>query len=217
MFFGGSGGIPNENFEDFLNTCIDDLTKNNIEKVIVDLRWNTGGSTTLGDILLYAFGIDKFKSYSSEIKESELYKLQMEAAGLSDNNIEDEDTTDEFYYTKLTEGTESIKQRFKGDVYFITSEWTFSSAVQLATIVKDNHLFKIVGEPISEKPSHFGEVLFLKLPNTNKVCSLSCKLFHRPDKSKDNEETLYPDITIYKTYSDIINGIDSAYEWIAAQ
>ena len=78
-------------------------------------------------------------------------------------------------------------------------------------------MFKIVGEPISEKPSHFGEVLFLKLPNTNKICSLSCKLFHRPDESKDNDETLYPDVTIYKTYDDIINGIDRAYKWIAAQ
>lgn len=217
MFFGGSGGIPNVNFEDFLNSCIDDITKNNINKIIVDLRWNTGGSATLGNTLLYAFGIDKFKSYSGEVNKSELYRLQMEAAGLSDNSTEEEDTTDEFYYTKLAEGTENIRQRFKGDVYFITSEWTFSSAVQLATIVKDNNLFKIVGEPISEKPSHFGEVLFLKLPNTNKICSLSCKLFHRPDKSKDNDETLYPDVTIYKTYDDIINGIDRAYKWIAAQ
>lgn len=219
MFFGGSGGIPNVNFEDFLNTCIDDITKNNVKKVIVDLRWNTGGSATLGEILLYAFGIDKHKGYSSEINESELYKLQMEALGLSNEteNVNNVDTSDGFYYTKLTEGTEIIKQRFKGDVYFITSEWTFSSAVQLATIVKDNHLFKIVGEPISQKPSHFGEVLFLKLPNTNKICSLSSKLFHRPDKSKDNEETLYPDVTIYKTYDDIINGIDRAYNWIVAQ
>ncbi|MCL5031371.1 MAG: S41 family peptidase [Bacteroidetes bacterium] len=213
-FFGGSAGFSKENFEDFLNLCIEDIEKNNIKKVIVDLRWNTGGSASLGDILLYAFGVDKYKSYTSEIKESELYKLQMKTLGIEKVISDDKDTTDGFRYTKFAKGVENIKSRFHGDVYFITSEWTFSAAVQLATIVEDNHLFKVVGEPISERPSHFGEVLFLKLPNTKVICSISSKLFHRPDQSKDNDETLYPDVTIYKTYDSIKEGIDPVYNWI---
>lgn len=217
IFFGASGGLPNVYFEDFLNACIDDITKNNLKKVIVDLRWNAGGSSSLGNTLLYAFGIDKFKSYSSEVNKSDLYRLQMEALGLSEDNIEVEDNSDGFYYTKQAEGAENIKQRINCDVYLITSEWTFSSALMLATIVKDNNLFVVVGEPTLGKPSHFGELLFLKLPNTNLVCSLSSKLFHRPDKTKDNEATLYPDVTIFKTYSDIISGIDRVYKWIVAQ
>lgn len=216
-FFGGTGGFSNEYFEDFLNTCIGDIEKNNIKKVVVDLRWNTGGSMTLGNILLYALGVDKYKSYSSEIKKSVLFNMQMEAMGINTNQFNDKDTTKGFSYTKSTESEETIKKRYNGDVYFIISEWTFSSAVQLATIVKDNHLFKVVGEPTSERPSHLGEVLFLKLPNTNLICSLSCKQFHRPDKSKDNEDTLYPDVTINLTYNDIIHGVDRAYEWIAKQ
>ncbi len=216
-FFGGSAGYSRENFEEFLNPCIEDIEKNNIKKVIVDLRWNTGGSMSLGDILLYAFGVDKYKSYTSEINESELYKLQMKTLGIEKVMSDDNDTTDGFRYTRLAEGAENIKRRFHGEVYFITSEWTFSAAVQLATIVEDNHLFKVVGEPISERPSHFGEVLFLKLPNTKVICSISSKLFHRPDQSKDNDETLYPDVTIYKTYDSIKEGRDPVYNWIVRQ
>jgi len=216
-FFGASGGFSDVYFEDFLNSCLEEIEKNNIKKVVVDLRWNTGGSMTLGSNLLYAFGVDKYKSYSSEINRSELFNLQMEDMGIDVNEFNNEDTSDGFYYTKAIEETKNINKRFKGDVYFITSEWTFSSAVQLATIVKDNGLFKVVGEPTSGRPTHFGEVLFLKLPNTSIVCSLSSKLFHRPDNLQDNKETLYPDVTVYKTYNDIINGIDRVYEWIAIQ
>lgn len=216
-FFGGSAGIPDMYFEEFLNTCIADISKNNIEKVIVDLRYNTGGSATLGNLLLYAFGVDNLKGFSSERKKSVLYKMQMQAMGIDHDFDENEEVSDSLFHTASTEGADKIEKRFKGDVYFITSEWTFSSAVQLATLVKDNHLFKVIGEPVSEKPSHFGEALFLRLPNTDLVCSISCKQFHRPDKSKDNEETLYPDVVIYKTYSDIINGIDRVYEWISVQ
>lgn len=216
-FFGVNIGLPKTCFDDFLNSCISDMEKNGIKKVVVDLRWNTGGNSSLGDLLLYALGVDKYKSFSSEIKYSELYKLQMGAYGVDTTKPVIKDTTEEIFYTKWAYGADNIKSRFKGDAYFITSEWTFSSAVMLAIIVKDNKLFKVVGEPISERPSHFGEVLCLKLPNTKLNCSLSCKLFHRPDKSKDNEETMYPDKIIYKTYDDIINGIDRVYEWVAMQ
>lgn len=215
-FFGGGSG-PDVYFEDFMNTCIADIEKNNIKKIVVDLRWNTGGSATLGDILLYSLGIDKYKSFTSDINKSELYRMQMADAGLDQIESKQKDTSDGFAYTKFAKGTDGIKNRFNGDAYFITSEWTFSAAVMLATIVKDNQLFKVVGEPISEKPSHFGEVIFLRLPNTELVCGMSSKLFHRPDKSKANEETLYPDVLIYKTYEDIINGRDSVYEWIKSE
>ena len=213
-FFGANVGIPDQNFEDFLNPCLKDIKEDNVKKVIVDLRWNSGGSSDLGELLLYALGIDKYKSYTSDINESELYKLQMHTLGLDKKISTETDTSDSYRHTKYATGVDKIKNRFHGNVYFIISEWTFSSAVILATVVKDNHFFTIVGEPISERPSHFGEVLFLKLPNTGDVCRLSCKLFHRPDKTKDTEETLYPDITIYKTYENIIRGIDGAYNWI---
>lgn len=217
-FFGGSGGFPEVYFDEFLNTCIEDIEKNNIKKVIIDLRWNYGGNFIPGNILLYAFGVDKYKGFSFDINVSELSKLQRGNLESVKNTTDVKDSSNNYYYyTNSTKWTENIKKRFNGDVYFITSEWTFSSAVLLATIVKDNHLFKVVGEPIRERPSHFGDVLFLKLPNTKNICTLSYKLFHRPDKSKDNDETLYPDVTIYKTYDDIKNGSDPVYEWIVKQ
>lgn len=94
------------------------------------------------------------------------------------------------------------------------AEWTYSSAVMLATTIKDNKLFTIVGEPTSQRPSHFGELLFLKLPNTKIVCNISCKQFHRPDREKDNEDTLFPDVIIMKTFKSLDEGKDLAFDWI---
>ncbi len=217
-FFGGSAGVPDEYFEDFVNRCVVDMKSNNITKVLIDLRNNTGGSSYLGDLLFYAFGVDNYKSFSAEIKYSELLKLQTEAAGMEYKpNFNNDTITDNFAYTKNAEGVEKITDRINADVYVAIGEWTFSSAVMFATTAADNKIFKVIGEPISEKPSHFGEVLFMKLPNTQLLCSLSCKQFHRPDISKDNEDTLIPDVKIYKTYKSITTGVDPVYDYVVGE
>ncbi|MFH0733348.1 MAG: S41 family peptidase [bacterium] len=217
-FFGGNIGIPDDYFEDFVNECVTNMKANNITKVLIDLRNNSGGSSYLGDLLFYAFGVDKYKSFSADIKYSELLKMQMEAAGREYKPTTNNDTiTDNFAYTKNAEGVEKITQRINADVYVAVGEWTFSSAVMFATTAADNKIFKVIGEPISERPSHFGEVLFMKLPNTKRVCTLSCKQFHRPDTTKDNDETLYPDVKIYKTYQSITTGVDPVYDYVAGE
>ena len=98
-FFGGGGGFPDEYFEDLLNRCLDDIEKNHIRKIAVDLRWNNGGSMTLGNFCFMHLACDKYNGYSSEIKKSELYNMQMETMDIDINKFNNADTTNGFSYT----------------------------------------------------------------------------------------------------------------------
>ncbi len=89
---------------------------------------------------------------------------------------------------------------------------TFSSASDFATVISDNKLATLVGEPIGQKPTSFGDILVFNLPETNLKISVSHKSFGRPDPAKDDDPTLYPDIEIYPTIEDLLDGKDPVFE-----
>ena len=74
------------------------------------------------------------------------------------------------------------------------------------TLARDNNIGIIVGENSTYSPSHYGEVLPFRLPNTNVVGSVCCKYFVRPDSQHVDDKTLAPDV--------VIDLSDKAKAWI---
>lgn len=64
------------------------------------------------------------------------------------------------------------------------------------TLARDNHIGMIVGASSTFSPSHYGEVLPYRLPNTDVVGTISCKFFARPDAEHIDDKTLVPDVAI---------------------
>lgn len=86
--------------------------------------------------------------------------------------------------------------RFKGKVFVIVGNGTFSSAIMFATIVKDNHIATLAGEvPANGHPNHFGEMYNSKLPNTKIDLRFGVKEWIRPSGEKTDNK-LYPDILV---------------------
>jgi C-terminal processing protease CtpA/Prc len=101
-----------------------------------------------------------------------------------------------------------IKDKFNGKIILLIGANTFSSASMFSTILSDNHQAVLIGEPIGQKPTSFGDLLSFELPETNTRIYVSHKIFQRPDSTKNNDPTLYPDIPIYPTIEDILSGKD---------
>ena len=98
------------------------------------------------------------------------------------------------------------KLLFKGNLYLLTSNSTFSSAMDFASYIQDNKLGKIIGEIPGNCASHYGDKVDFKLPNSNLIASISYKYFNRPDKN--NKSLLVkPDIKCGKK-----EAIDKLYE-----
>lgn len=220
-------------FDDFLQDMFATMRQDSVTTLVVDLRGNGGGRSRYANQLLHYLGIpSNIRNYSTAVKFSALYRsffpddykgyaaqyLQFTGKQLPDSLIVTsdfvkEDSSEAEEVAEITDLT-SNAGAFKGHVYFLIGDGTYSSAIILATLIKDNKLFTIVGQPTRGRPSHFGEMLVLKLPNSGILCTISCKKFFRPDVNKDSEDSLYPDVEIWPSYDDRLNGRDPVFDWV---
>jgi C-terminal processing protease CtpA/Prc len=114
-------------------------------------------------------------------------------------------------YFRMNSDTSSI---FKGRVFILQGDRTYSSAGMFVTAAQDNRIGTVVGRSSTYRPSHFGDLLRWRLPNTGTCGFLSHKIFHRPDLSKDTEAALEPDIPVNPDMEDIMSGADPYEECI---
>jgi len=73
------------------------------------------------------------------------------------------------------------KPVFYGDTYFLISKNTFSSAVMLASTVKDYNIGYLIGEETGGLATHYGDIYSFVLPKTNLNVGVSHKYFVRPN------------------------------------
>lgn len=169
-----------------LNTCKDDteyevavrsffeeVKDYGIKNVIVDLRENTGGTTDV---------ITRFFTYLP-VEEYQLWSLMKARFG----------SVLIPYGTKIHNNKEE-ELLFEGDLYVLTSSYTFSSAMDFATAIADNQLGQIVGEVPGNMPTCYGDNLYFQMPKTKLWFSVSYKYFERMNKDKLHEPLVPDDV-----------------------
>jgi hypothetical protein len=109
---------------------------------------------------------------------------------------------------------QGLEHPFDGDVIWIQGKETFSSAGILMTMAVDNNIGKVIGEPASYAPTHYGDLLHWTLPNTQTSGQVSHKYFVRPDEKRGNEIPLVE--TLPTSFQDYQKGTDPCYEWVKA-
>ncbi len=172
-------GICEENRE--LEAAVDFLekgVKSGAKRVIIDVRNNPGGNSNACEKLLKAIG-KRGGSYGCMIRYSPLASKQRGYSKSSGSNVYDNNPN-----TAVNSDTE---------LFVITNERTFSSATMLATLTKDGNLGKIVGQPSSNAPTAYGDVLHYNLPYTKFQGGVSHKKFTRPAGVTANDKSLTPD------------------------
>ncbi|WP_160679195.1 S41 family peptidase [Clostridium sp. C8-1-8] len=184
-----------------LEKVIEDLElelKEGIKNVIIDVTDNPGGSSEACKKLLEAINV-KPGDFGSIRRYSE---LAQEKYGLNKKSG----------YESHESSNDAVPNP-NISLYVITNEETFSSAQWLATWVKDGKLGTIIGRPSKNMPSSYGDAIDFELKNSKLKGQVSFTKWTRPDKSKDSERVLEPDI--YVDYSE--NPLDKALEVIASK
>lgn len=198
-FFGVNKSSPEANswymdngiFVVDFNTCVDDdnlkkiaeelenSLENGCTKVIIDVRGNSGGDSAACDRLVRAMGME-VPDYGIVARHSEEAAEQFgyqQKKGISTRK----------------ETVETAKQNNKVNLVVLSDRDTFSSATMLCVYVRDGKLGTIIGEPSSNKPNSYGDILMFELKNSRLPMSVSYKRFIRPDSS-NKENMLMPDI-----------------------
>jgi hypothetical protein len=161
--------------------AIKDAIKKGTRKFMIDIRGNGGGNSDVGLELLSAIGMTP-PSYGTYICNSPLSKKQRGSAG-----------NQPIFYR---EPDLSVAKR-NGDISLVilTDRLTFSSATMLGVWVQDGGLGVIVGQPSSNAPTCYGDMLSLRLPTSTINLQISYKKFLRPDQNA-NQNTLEPDVPV---------------------
>lgn len=233
----GTSDTPFSGWISFLKESFALIDSLGIDNLVIDLRNNSGGNSTMGDILLsfcslpdsiYYFG-GKMKISDLVLNHYQMNLTSMNKALSSDLGYEVLETelpfTVIFYDGKspflrprtLSEivpnvmSNDSIK-KYNGKLILLTGSQTYSSAVMFATLCQDNGLAIVYGSPTGGKPSSYGEGLNFRLPNTGIMCSVSVKYFQRPDTSRDPSDSLYPDVDVLITPEEYFSPIDTLWE-----
>lgn len=177
-----------ERLQQFLEKNFKIMRNDSIEKLIVDIRGNLGGSSVLAkDILDYftdtpytlAVGVDYFakgKTYSSELKE--LHK-----------------PSDNLY-------------KFKGKIVLLSDVLTYSSAQMMQVGFKHYKMGITVGHQSSESYYITGQVNKTILKNSGIELYSPTANFKLPGYSENNIEYYTPDRVIYLTLEERLNDND---------
>lgn len=211
-----------EEYDSLLYTSFRSIKENNTENLIIDIRDNKGGNGNLVGMLVdYLTDRPYIATSSSLVKTSEATRECYTTHPVFVNAIEQarkaENESEEFLqltdcFLEKPAGTITTlpadevipsynENRFKGNLYILTSHNTFSGATAFAVIIKDNKIGYIVGEETSDNPTDYGCIMLFQLPNTGITIQNSTLYSVRP-AGYDDFHGVIPDFKVKSTYSE---------------
>lgn len=154
--------VVDEDYTAALEGFFTEVDARALQRIVVDVRDNAGGSSLV---------TDRFVEY------------------LDVGTIPTGSTRGRYGPWVLPLGSGSMSGRahptaYSGDIVVLTSRATFSSAADFATVLSDNHLATIVGEPPGSAPTGAGDIVVFQLPNSGLFMQVSYKEFVRPDPTR---------------------------------
>ena len=202
-------------FADFLDEMARAMAVHNVNRLVIDMRYNGGGNSVLGDVLLEFLGVSfqDIRPFRSYIRVSDFLQTCYPALFIRDKyeSMRGKLVEQNQVMNDLAADMPKPSSRFHGEVTFIQGQNTFSSANYLLTLVKDNALFPIIGTPTSQSPTCFGDVLCVELPYTQTKGYISHSYFVRPDE-RNQETSLLPDLLVRTSLKDWLNGKDACWD-----
>ncbi|WP_460219534.1 S41 family peptidase [Psychroserpens sp. MEBiC05023] len=179
-------------YEDFVQNAFEEIQKNQLSKLIIDVRGNTGGQTAAGTEILQYLTDKELNQASSAIE-----KLTEDSNGFlgykgDPGEIIKIDVTD----SNLVKPVEENK-RFKGEVIVLIDEMSYSATIVFATTIQDHNLAKLVGQPTGGNANQTGNLAPFYLPNT-KLLILAPGRYITRVSGDTRKQSVQPDVIVTK-------------------
>lgn len=181
--------------EVFADSMFRQLRDQNIGNLIIDLRWNSGGNSGVGDVLLRYISPEPF---------IQMNKTLIRISPLTRKLLKAEDIAPMFSFFEVTEDQYKKPRtdqegHYNGNVYLLTSNKTFSSASSFAWAFKECGMGKVIGEETGGMNVCYGDVLDYYLPVSELHCSISWKRFWQFHADESDIHGTIPDISVPST------------------
>ncbi len=202
-------------FSSLIKKMFTEIKEAGVKNLIIDLRGNSGGQSSLADDLCSYLTEKPFnhfvrvdvkvsrqirKYYSAVCKHLASFPMSLLPARFIHGEPwkksvgEIVSSFDEPGYPNETD------LHFTGRVLALTDSFTASAASDLAVVLKDNGIGKTVGKDTGGFASSYGDSYLFSLPNTFLQCRVSHKFFVRPS----GDETPGPVVPDYPVEADAL-------------
>ncbi|HPE54800.1 MAG TPA: S41 family peptidase [Bacteroidales bacterium] len=215
-------------FKNFLDSTFRAIQSDSISDLIIDIRKNGGGNSSLVVSLFSYFNTKPYtQATQMDVKISKQARKQFRKMIFKWYTYPLYPVTLFFNETRpilwgkkgkvvsFHEQPETHKIRepfFNGDVYLLTSPNTFSSANILAAVFKCYDMGTIIGEETGGVTIAFGDLIYFSLPNTGLPGICSYKKFYHPCGNPDNRGVI-PDIEVIPNPEDLKDNRDTVLEF----
>jgi C-terminal processing protease CtpA/Prc len=196
-----------KSFLEFLQNTFEKIREQNIRELIIDIRKNPGGNSTLGDDLLKYLTDKPFLQFEKiDIKVSE--QLLKEQAGIPDAAMGSIVSIDKDLEIKPEENN----LRFGGKIFVLIGPESASSSVSFASAVKHFHIGTLIGQETTDTPVNYGDCVLCKMPNSGLDFNVACKRFVCAGGKPDGRGVI-PDYEVKQIPQDTAKSIDTTLEF----
>lgn len=187
----------------FADSMFTTLREQGIKDLIIDVRYNGGGNSNVGDVLLKYIAPKPFAQYGKTLVKvtpttialtGNRYEKPLPIEGVGEGaNATVPDVSTSVSVASFKEPLPEA-QRFAGNVYLLTSHTTFSSASSFAWAFKEAGCGTVIGEETGGMNVHYGDVIGFRLPNSGLAVNVSHKRFWLPGADENDIHGVIPDI-----------------------
>lgn len=215
-------------FKEFLANAFAEIHAKNTRNLIIDLRGNDGGDTTIGyelakylankELPVYADSRRLIRTVSAQpdlMKYLRTYSKELKNA--LQNGVPKEiykQAENDFYELLPNANTDNFQKvtpyenNFRGDAYVIADGSNASATFQFLNYVKENKLAKIVGQASggNKQGINGGNYVFLYLPNSK--VEVDVPVYFQAPLTPQKDESIMPDIPVKRQPEDIGSNLD---------
>ena len=185
---------PYNNPRAFADSMFNIIKEKGISNLIIDIRKNPGGSSSVGDEFFQYISHVPFQQFGKGLcKYSTPMKKSFKKAGYDYDSIPNgviEEPEEELI--PLRENP----LRFNGKVYLLTSYKTYSSAASFSWAFKYFNMGTTVGEETGGMNVSSGEVITQELPSSHIMYGIPCKLFYQYGADGSHIHGTLPDVKV---------------------
>ena len=181
-------------FQKFIDSSFVVIKQKKINDLIIDIRNNGGGDSKLGDDFFQYISHEPYRQFGKTIIKNSIRRMEYYKSAYSDTITEPIglQTYNDSTLNQLREN----KNRFTGNVYLLTSHFTFSSAANFSWTFKYFKMGTIIGEETGGLAVCFGDIISQTLPNTNIRYSVSHKKFYEYGATDNDKHGTIPDYSV---------------------
>lgn len=200
-----------DSFKVFLDSTFTLIKAQGVKYLILDVRRNSGGNSSLGDELLQYISSSDFRMFdscfikiSNELNNKKYFDWIDSSKRIVGEIYKSSDTS------KV--GLRYNPLRFTGKSYLLVSGNTFSSASKFASAFHCYKVGEIIGTETGGKTVSFGDLYSFALPNTKFDMGVSYKKFYGACGVDDGRGVI-PDYVVESSIEDDHKGVDRVMEF----